>query len=102
MPVPEVGHFLDRVDADGVDEVDVPVPSAGFPLGQLAADEGVEGELAGHDAFLARVLGHLAEVGGGFGGVGAGRGGGGVFVLAVEGDVRAAGDVEVEGVRPTV
>lgn len=102
MPVPEVGHLFDGVDADGVDEVDVPFFGAGLPFRQFAADEDVEGQLAGHEAFLPRVLGHLAEVGGGLGGVGAGGGGGGVFMVAVEGDVRGSGDVEVQGVRPVI
>lgn len=48
------------------------------------------------------MLGYLAEVGGGLGGVGAGGVRGGVFVLAVEGDVCGSGDVEVQGVGPVV
>lgn len=53
MAVPEEDHFFDGVDADGVDEGYFAFFGAGFPFGDLAADEDVEGELACHEAFLA-------------------------------------------------
>lgn len=43
MAIPEEDHLLHWVDADGVDEWDLPFFGAGFPLCDLAADEDVEG-----------------------------------------------------------
>ena len=95
MPTPEINHFLDRGDADGVDELDVPVPGASFPFRQFARDEDVEGQFAGHEAFLARVFGDLAQEVGGAGGVVGGGGEGVRFQAAVEFEVGGASDVVV-------
>ncbi len=95
VAVPEIDHFLDGRDADCVDEGCRPVFGAGFPLLDLAADEDVEGELAGHEAFLARVFGHFAEVFDCEVGVVGGEGSVAGLVATVEFEVGGAGDVVV-------
>lgn len=56
VAVPEEDHFFEGTDAYGVDEGDFELGSAGFPFLDLARDEDVEGELAGHEFLFAGVL----------------------------------------------
>ena len=48
VPAPEIYHFLDRTDADGVDERDGAGFGEGGPFGVFSGHEEVEGELLAH------------------------------------------------------
>ena len=98
---PEVNHFFQGRDADGVDERAAALLGAGGPFGEFACYEDVEGQLTSHEAFLARVFGdRVQKLFGSEGVLGVFR-----FIAcgqAVEFDVAGAGDVIVESVGPVV
>lgn len=102
VPVPEEDHLLHGINANGINQVDLPLHGASFPFGDLARHKHIERQLPCHESLLARLRRRLAKelrrlvsmllrklrIT--------------VAVISIQRKVRCPGDIVIQGSRPGV